>query len=102
MNGDGRPTETNAFALSANTFGLLGVQPMLGRDFAPADEIPGAPMVAILNHRFWVSRFGGRADIAGMRVHMNGSPATIIGVMPEGFDFPIKDYRLKPVDSCSD
>jgi hypothetical protein len=47
--GDGRPTDTNAFALSANTFGLLGVRPMLGRDFAPADELPGAPMVAILN-----------------------------------------------------
>jgi putative ABC transport system permease protein len=88
--GDGRPIDTNAFALTANTFGLLGVQPLLGRDFAPADEIPGAPMVAILNHRFWVSRFGGRADIVGMRVQMNGSPATIIGVMPKGFDFPTK------------
>lgn len=88
--GDGRPIDTSAFELSANTFRLLGVPPMLGRDFAPADEIPGAPMVAILNHRFWVTRFGSRADIAGMRVHMNGSPATIIGVMPEGFDFPTK------------
>ena len=88
--GDGRPIDTNAFALSANTFGLLGVQPMLGRDFAPADELPGAPMVTILNHRFWVSHLGSRADVVGMRVHMNGSPATIIGVMPEGFDFPTK------------
>jgi putative ABC transport system permease protein len=88
--GDGRPTDVNAFVLSANTFGLLGVHPLLGRDFAPEDEIPGAPMVAILNHRFWVNRFGSRADIVGMRVHMNGSPATIIGVMPERFDFPTK------------
>jgi putative ABC transport system permease protein len=88
--GDGRPLDTNAFALTVNTFGLLGVRPMLGRDFAPADEVPGAPTVAILNHRFWVSRFGSRADIVGMRVRMNRSPATIIGVMPEGFDFPTK------------
>src|SRR5579872_5484321 len=88
--GDGRPTDTNAFNVSANTFGLLGVPPMLGRDFTPADELPGAPMVAMLNHRFWVSRFGSRADIVGMRVHLNGSPATIIGVMPERFDFPTK------------
>ena len=87
---DGRPFDTSAFAVSANTFGLLGVQPILGRDFTPADEVPGAPMVAILNHRFWVSRFGSRPDIAGMRVHMNGPEATIIGVMPEGFDFPTK------------
>ena len=88
--GDGRPFDTSAFELSANTFGLLGVQPMLGRDFAPTDEIPGAPMVAILIHRLWVSRFGSRTDIVGMRVHMDGSPATIIGVMPERFDFPTK------------
>jgi putative ABC transport system permease protein len=88
--GDGRPTDANAFVLSANTFKLLGVQPMLGRDFAPADEVPGAPTVVILNHRFWVSRFGSRTDIVGMPVHMNGSPATIIGVMPERFDFPAK------------
>jgi putative ABC transport system permease protein len=88
--GDGRPLDTDAFALSANTFGLLGVQPMLGRDFEPADELSGAPMVAILNHRFWVSRFGSRADIVGRRVQMNGLPATIIGVMPKGFDFPTK------------
>jgi putative ABC transport system permease protein len=88
--GDGRPTDANAFVVSANTFRLLGVPPMLGRDFAPADEVPGAPMVVILNHRFWVSRFGSRADIVGMPVHMNGSPATILGVMPERFDFPTK------------
>lgn len=88
--GDGRPLDTSAFALSANTFGLLGVRPILGRDFVPADEVPGAPMVAILNHRFWVSRFGSRADVVGLRVHMNGVPAAIIGVMPERFDFPTK------------
>src|SRR5580704_14201095 len=40
---DGRPLDTNAFALSANTFGLLGVPPMLGRDFVPADEVAGVP-----------------------------------------------------------
>jgi hypothetical protein len=92
--GDGRPTDTSAFALSANTFGLLGVRPMLGRDFAPADEFPGAPMVAILNHRFWVSRFGSRADIVGMRVHMNGSP-TLSASCPNAV-FP----RNGPVDSA--
>ena len=87
--GDGRPVDTRATTVSANTFGLLGVPPVLGRDFTPADEIPGAPAVAILNHRFWESRFGSRADIVGLTVHLNGKPATIVGVMPERFDFPI-------------
>lgn len=88
--GDGRPVDTDVTTLSSNTFHLLGVRPLLGRDFAPADQQPGAPMVVILNHRFWMRRFGGRRDIIGMRVHVNGSPATIIGVMPERFDFPTK------------
>ena len=59
--------------------------PILGRDFVAADEKAGAPPVAILNYRFWESRFNKRADIVGLTVHINGAPATIIGVMPEGF-----------------
>jgi putative ABC transport system permease protein len=86
--GDGRPIDMRATTLSANTFGLLGVPPMLGRDFTPADEGPGAAPVAILNYRFWDGRFNKRADIVGLTVHINGAPATVIGVMPERFDFP--------------
>jgi hypothetical protein len=80
--GDGRPLDMFTLAVSANTFGLLGVRPMLGRDFVQADEIPGAAPVAILNYRFWESRFGKRADIVRSTVYINGAPATIIGVMP--------------------
>lgn len=88
--GDGRPLDMRTTTVSANTFGLLGVPPMLGRDFAPADEVPGAAPVVILNYRFWESRFGKRADIVGLTVHINGTPATVIGVMPRRFDFPMK------------
>jgi MacB-like protein/FtsX-like permease family protein len=87
--GDGRPIDMRATTLSANTFGLLGVPPLLGRDFVPADEGPGAAPVAILNYRFWDGRFNRRADIVGLTVHINGAPATVIGVMPERFDFPL-------------
>ncbi len=88
--GDGRPLDMRATTVSANAFGLLGVSPMLGRDFAPADERPGAPPVVILNYRFWESRFASRADSVGVTVHIDGAPATVIGVMPERFDFPEK------------
>jgi putative ABC transport system permease protein len=87
--GDGRPIDMRPTTVSANTFGLLGVPPMLGRDFTSADESPGAAPVAILNYRFWDSRFSKRADIVGLTVHINGAPATVIGVMPERFDFPL-------------
>jgi putative ABC transport system permease protein len=97
--GDGHPIDIRATSVSANTFGLLGVPPMLGRDFTPADEAPGAPTVAMLNYRLWVNRFGRRADVVGSTVHVNGEPATIVGVMPERFDFPlpIEDDIWMPV-----
>jgi hypothetical protein len=47
--------------------------------------------VALLNHRFWASRFGARPDIVGAAIEINGAPATIIGVMAEGFDFPMRE-----------
>jgi predicted permease len=86
--GTGRPSDQLTFMVTTNLFGLLGVPPMLGRDFIPADEVPGAPPVVILNYRFWANRYGKRADIVGSRIEVDGTPATIIGIMPEHFDFP--------------
>ena len=83
--GDGRPIDISMQRWTANSFRLLGVRPVLGRDFVPADEIAGAAPVVILSYRFWESRFATRTDIVGMTVHINGAPATVIGVMPEGF-----------------
>ncbi|PYV63889.1 MAG: hypothetical protein DMG97_36610, partial [Acidobacteria bacterium] len=88
--------------VSTNTFRLLRVSPMLGRDFVPADEVPGAPVVAILNYRFWESRFSKRPDIVGLNVHINGDPATIIGVMPPGFDFPYEFGFWMPLQRTGD
>jgi predicted permease len=88
--GDGRPVDMRASQISANTFSLLGVAPLLGRDFVVADEQPGAAPVIILSHRFWQGHFHGRADVIGLPVHLNERPATIIGVMPERFEFPLK------------
>jgi putative ABC transport system permease protein len=86
--GEGRSLDASAFTVSTNAFGLLRVKPALGRDFVPADEASGAAPVVILNHRFWQSQFGRRRDVIGTSVLVNKAPATIIGVMPEGFDFP--------------
>ena len=94
---DGRPMDTVTFIVSTNTFGLLGVAPLLGRDFTPADAVAGAAPVAILNYRFWQNRFGERADMVGSTVSINGAATTIIGVMPERFDFPTKENLWMPV-----
>src|SRR5690242_17915713 len=79
--------DVSATLVTSNTFTLLGVRPAIGRDFVPADELPGAPQVLILPYEDWVVRYGRRADIVGHELRINRAPATIIGVMPEGFEF---------------
>ena len=59
----------------------------MGRDFGPSDELRGAPPVVIASHRYWKIRLGGRGDVLSQTVRINGLPTSIIGVMPEGFDF---------------
>jgi putative ABC transport system permease protein len=74
--------------VSADTFRLIGRQPILGRDFRKSDEILGAAPVAILNYSFWESRYGKDPAIVGRTVRINGAPATVVGVMPPSFIFP--------------
>ena len=84
----GRPVDLTIWTVTANTFGLLGVPPMLGRDFVRADEAAGAPPVVILSYRFWATRFDKNAAVVGSTVFVGGLPATVVGVMPERFEFP--------------
>ena len=98
QSGKGRAANIVTALLTSNTFGLLGVRPVLGRDFTPADEIPGAPPAVILSYDFWASRFDKRPDVVGMTVHVNSAPATVIGVMPEGFAFPEQHDLWMPLE----
>ncbi|MGE3577967.1 MAG: ADOP family duplicated permease [Vicinamibacterales bacterium] len=95
--GEARPLDLLTFVVSANTFDLLGVRPLLGRTFLPGDEVAGAPPVVLLNYRFWESRLGRRTDVIGSSVEINGHAGTIIGVMPPGFDFPTQEDLWMPV-----
>jgi predicted permease len=72
--------EPSGMLVSDNYFSVLGVQPVLGRGFAPGDEA-----VAVISHAFWKSRFGGNPGIVGRAVVLNGLSFTIIGVTPQGF-----------------
>lgn len=74
--------------ITANTFRLVGQQPLLGRDFTAADAVYGAPPVAMLRYSFWESRYDKDPSIVGQTVRVNGTPTTVIGVMPAGFSFP--------------
>src|SRR5262245_10329995 len=83
--------------MTANAFALVGVKPMVGRDFLPSDQELGAEPVVILRHDLWRSRFAARSDIAGSTVLLNGVPTTVIGVMPAEFSFPEDQMLWTPL-----
>src|SRR5215470_3582663 len=91
--------------ITADFFSLLGVSPVMGRDFTADDDKPGAPKVTILGHEIWQRDFNADPNIVGQSVRVNGKAATIIGVMPPNLKFPISDelwisyyneYPLRP------
>jgi putative ABC transport system permease protein len=86
--GDFEAERVNRASVSGEFFDVLGVQPVLGRTFRAEELVPGGPPVAIVGSAVWTQRFGGRADVIGSRVKVNGVDVEIVGVMPQGFDFP--------------
>ncbi len=91
------PERYQATEVTSDTFRLVGQRPLLGRDFAPSDEIPGAAPVVILSDGFWERRYAKDPTIIGRSVRINGAPTTVIGVMPQGFSFPQKQDVWVPL-----
>jgi putative ABC transport system permease protein len=92
LSGGGAPERLDVGLVSADLFALLGVSPIVGRDFSAGDDVPGAPGTAMLSYAYWRSRFNGDPAIVGRAVTLNGEPYTVRGVMPASFRFP--DSRL--------
>ena len=82
------PVRYDGSSLSASMFGLIGVQPILGRPFSADDDRPGAPLTVLLGDAAWRSEFEADPGVIGRAVRVNGEDATIIGVMPPDFAFP--------------
>ena len=84
---------------TANLFNLLGVEPVLGRNLTLADDDKGAPKVMLISERLWKKSFGGDPAVIGRSVRLDGSPRTIVGVMPAGFHFPSQTDLWVPMAS---
>ena len=80
---------------TADLFATLGVQPLLGRSFAPHEDKPGGGRVTVLSYAAWQNRFKGDQSIIGQAVPISGESYTIIGVMPQGFQFPVQAEPLE-------
>lgn len=74
--------------VSASAFELLGVEPLMGRPLLPEDEQLDTPTVTVLSHEFWRRALGSRPDVIGTSVEVDGTPLTVVGVMPPDFDVP--------------
>jgi hypothetical protein len=86
------PERVRAGYVTANTFRTLGVQPVRGRDFTEADDVPGVERAVLMSHALWQRRYGGANDIVGRTIDVNGRARQVIGVMPPGIQLPL-DYR---------
>jgi predicted permease len=93
----GNPQHYTGAYVTEDFFKIIGVSPILGRDFTADDNKPGAQTVAILGYEIWQRDFDGNGRIIGQAVRINGRSATIIGVMPAGFKFPMTEQIWVPL-----
>jgi putative ABC transport system permease protein len=91
------PDQYDGVYISWNGFSLIGTQAMIGRGFSADDDRPGAPAVVLLSHKVWQSRYGGDKAILGRTIRANSEPATIVGVMAPGMEFPFNSEVWLPL-----
>jgi putative ABC transport system permease protein len=90
LTGDFEPEELSVQFATPELFKVLGVDPLLGRYLLNEDAEAGKQPVAVLSYGLWQRRFGGREDIVGKSILLNGVPYSVVGIMPQGFQFHIK------------
>ncbi len=99
----GNPPERFRIArVTPSLYTLLRSPPILGRGFSTANGQAGAEAVVLLGHGIWKNRYASAADVVGRAVRVNGQPATVIGVMPEGFKFPNNEDFWMPLVPTAD
>jgi putative ABC transport system permease protein len=99
ISGTEKPERFVGSRITANTFRLLRVRPMMGRDFRDGEDKPGSERVAIIAHDLWQHRFGGDPGIIGKTIRADSRTVTIVGVMPPTFTFPAVEQIWLPLDT---
>ena len=94
LTGVGEPRRVETQMVSSNFFHMLGARPKVGRVFTEDEDQPGASAVAVISEGMWRKDFGGKAEILGQIIHFDGTPYTIIGVMPDSFWYPAQGTEL--------
>jgi len=89
ISGDGNPERYDGAFVSHNFLEVLGHAPVLGRSFTKESQEAGAPGEILISHETWMERFHGDPEVIGTPVRANGAIVQIVGVLPEGFHFPM-------------
>lgn len=97
---DNEPTRISVTGVTASFFATLGVRPLRGTVFGAEDDVPHAAATSVLSYPLWQSRFGGDLNVLGRVVQLDGKPSRVIGVMPQGFDYPPGTDAWIPVVSA--
>ena len=94
LSGSGEPESVPAARASANFFSVLGVDPIVGRTFQDGEDKPGGPKVTVLTYGLWQRKFGGDPNAVGKQLTINGESYTVIGVLPQTFQFALRPADL--------
>ena len=98
LTGSGEAQWLSAVQVSARFFPMLGVKPVIGRNFSPEDDKRGAPPVVMLSGGFWRSKFGSSPEVLGSLLKLDGTGYTVIGVVPENFYFCCESMNFELSD----
>ncbi len=89
-----QPEQLNGLRISHGFFRTLGIRPVQGREFTPAEDVPNGPTVCILSHELWTSRFGARGSLVGETIQLNGQSWQVVGVMPPQMTAPFRPVQV--------
>jgi putative ABC transport system permease protein len=95
LTGAGEAQELDGVAVAGDFFDVLGVPPMLGREFTADEAKLGAPNVVVVSHGLWQRAFGSDPNIVGQQIMLAGKSCTLLGVMPPGWKFPIQAEKCE-------
>lgn len=96
LTGNGPATIISEAIVTPDFFHVFGATPVLGREFTAEEDRPKGPNVVVIGYSFWKEKLGGSADVIGSSINVSGSNHTIVGVAPEGFDYPNKSQMWTP------
>jgi predicted permease len=92
--GGREPEVLRAGRFSANVLGILGVRPIRGRRFRPEEDADGAAQVVLISERLWTRRFHSEPSIVGQTIDVGSVPHIVIGILPDDFQFPVRDIDV--------